>query len=235
MLPNASTRDQYRAQTVEDGLGVVRETVHDLFGWSEAVFSTDGHYRYLLTRRWAVGGTTATFVGLNPSVASASVKDPTSTRVVSYARLWGHSAANILNLYGYKATDPREMFRAADPVGPLNDEFLRRVCQPGWLTVAAWGAFGNRNGRGQQVADMLTDAGVDLTCLGLTGSGSPGTPSTCSATSPRSPTGQPPDATDEQGTRPAAKRQPTVHDKPQPKEPHWHPIAHHLAAISWSP
>ncbi|HWT45432.1 MAG TPA: DUF1643 domain-containing protein, partial [Vicinamibacterales bacterium] len=39
--------------------------------------------------------------------------------------------------------------------------------------IAAWGAHGARNGRGNQVAAMLADAGVTLHCLGVTNNGQP--------------------------------------------------------------
>ncbi len=179
MLPDTLTRDEHRMQHVCDELGVVRETERDLFGHSEAIFSPGREYRYLLNRRWAVGGTTATFVMLNPSTASASADDPTIRRCVGYARRWGHNALNVVNLHAYRATDPRELRQVADPVGLLNDKFIRGVCKPGWLTVAAWGVHGRLNNRGAEVTAMLTDAGVELTCLEVTAGGYPKHPLYC--------------------------------------------------------
>lgn len=173
MLPDTLTRDQYRAAVAAEA-GLVREVEEDMYGnHSEAVYSPDLRHRYLLTRRWGTGGTTATFIMLNPSTATAQEDDPTIRRCIGYARDWGHSELVVVNLFAYRATKPMALREADDMVGPRNDYMLLRVCQPEWLTVAAWGAFGNLNGRGQQVADMLTDAGVDLSCLGVTASGQP--------------------------------------------------------------
>jgi hypothetical protein len=178
-MSDTLTRDEHCAQTVCDELGVVREIDRDLLGHSEAVFSDDYRYRYLLTRRWAVGGTTATFLMLNPSTATASADDPTIRRCVGYARRWGHSALNVVNLYGWRATDPRELRRVDDPVGPLNDRFIRQVCQAGRLNVAAWGIHGSRGDRAAQVVAMLDGLDVDLTCLEVTSRGQPRHPLFC--------------------------------------------------------
>jgi hypothetical protein len=166
-------RDEHRAQSVLDSIGLRREVDRDLLGHSEAVFSADGQYRYLLTRRWAIGGTTCTWIMLNPSTATASADDPTIRRCVGYSRRWGHSAMNVLNLFAHRATDPRALTGAESPVGPLNDKFIVETCQPGWETVAAWGVHGRLNGRGTRVAEMLTWLGVDLTCLEITAGGYP--------------------------------------------------------------
>lgn len=50
-----------------------------------AVVSPDGRYRYLLERRWG-NGPAIVWVMLNPSMADATVDDPTIRRVVSFSR-----------------------------------------------------------------------------------------------------------------------------------------------------
>jgi len=104
-----------------------------------ATISECGLYRYDLTRRWADGGTTCAFVGLNPSTADAELDDPTIRRCIGFARDWGHSRLVMLNAYGYRATNPKEMKQAADPIGPQNDNFLVWWFNSCKLVVAAWG------------------------------------------------------------------------------------------------
>jgi len=152
---------------------LVRETVPGLFGDDEAVFSADGTYRYLLTRRWAEGGTTCTFAMLNPSKATAAVTDPTVTRCIGFARREGASALAVVNLHALRATDPAELAKHPDPTGPCNDAFILEHCQPGQLVIAAWGSHGILRGRGLQVAVMLDGHGVDLKCFGVTKAGMP--------------------------------------------------------------
>jgi hypothetical protein len=150
-----------------------REEVRDLLGHSEAVFSADGTYRYLLVRRWATGPPTMTFLMLNPSTATAAADDPTIRRCIGFARREGCSALAVVNLFGLRATDPRELSGHADPVGPANDRLIWETCEPGRLVVAAWGVFGRLAGRAETVTGLLAERGVDLMCLGVTKNGAP--------------------------------------------------------------
>ncbi len=142
----------------------------DLPETSSAVISDDGVYRYLLTRSRAAGPD-LTFIMLNPSTADDRVDDPTIRRVLGFAWREGAGRLVVVNLYGLRATDPKELARHPEPVGPRNDEFIRLHCQPRALVVAAWGNSGGL--RAAYVTDMLTARGVRLMCLGRTRSGEP--------------------------------------------------------------
>jgi hypothetical protein len=145
----------------------------DLTGHSEAVFSADGTYRYLLVRRWDRDAPPLTCLMLNPSTADALADDPTLRRVLGFARREGAGTLNVVNLFALRATDPRELARHPDPVGPHNDEFLRRHCAPGTRVLAGWGAGGQFHDRASAVAGMLRGRGAQLVCLGTTASGEP--------------------------------------------------------------
>lgn len=163
-------------------------TALDLFGWSPtAEFSPcDTHpgggcspscegrpYRYSLTRRWA-DGPAMLFIALNPSTADETANDPTVTRMMGFARRERYSALTVANLFAFRATDPREMFAASDPVGPENDAWLQRLAAEHELRVAAWGAHGNHRMRDLDVSrrGLLGD----LHCLARTKDGHPGHP-----------------------------------------------------------
>jgi hypothetical protein len=134
-----------------------------------AVISPCGRYRYALTRRWG-RGSAVTWVMLNPSTADAERDDPTLRRVTAFSRAWGFSALSVVNLYAYRATDPRDLFTAADPVGPDNDAHVLRATAESTRTVAAWGA----HARPDRIASVLTLLGIrGLTALALTASGQP--------------------------------------------------------------
>lgn len=78
----------------------------------DAVFSGCGRYRYRLTRELG-GKLTLTVVMLNPSTADGSKDDPTIRRCKGFAKDWGYGRLVIVNLYAFRATDPREMWRMA--------------------------------------------------------------------------------------------------------------------------
>lgn len=56
----------------------------------------------------------------------------------------------MVNLYAYRATKPRDMLAANDPVGPDNDRIITEVVH-GSTVVAAWGT----NARRERVAEVL--------------------------------------------------------------------------------
>ena len=137
-----------------------------------AVLSPCGTYRYLLTRQLG-DGPPVVFVLLNPSTADASTDDATIRRCRRFAVREGAGVLVVINLFAYRATRPADLLRAADPIGPGNDRFIREHVQPGRLVIAGWGAPGRYRDRGAAVAAMLTRAGVNLACLGVTFTGQP--------------------------------------------------------------
>lgn len=136
-----------------------------------AVLSPDRVFRYALERRWG-SGPFVLFVGLNPSTADEHVDDPTIRRCVGFAKAWGYGGLLMGNLYGFRATDPRALRTAADPVGPDTDVWLTTMMVRSGLVVAAWGA--NRLAR-DRAPDVLAALGGlrNVRHLGLTKDGSP--------------------------------------------------------------
>lgn len=136
---------------------------------SEACFSDCGAYRYGLRRVWNEGGDEVLFVMLNPSTADEMRNDPTIERCQRRAVALGFGGLRIANLFGFRATRPKDLKTATDPVGPENDTLLRDWAGDVALTVAAWGVHGGWRGRGLEVAGWLGPASH----LGLTRAGHP--------------------------------------------------------------
>ena len=139
---------------------------------SNALLSPCRTYRYDLWRTWLGGNGYAMFVGLNPSTADETQDDPTIRRCVAFAKAWGYAGLCMTNLFAYRATDPRDMMRASDPVGPLNDEILCGRAEGAGVVVAAWGVHGTFGGRHGVVRAALPE----LHYLRLTKAGHPGHP-----------------------------------------------------------
>jgi hypothetical protein len=116
--------------------------------------SFEGPYRYLLWRRWAEAASVL-FVMLNPSTADAHHDDPTIRRCLGFARAWGFGALEVVNLFAWRATDPRELRRAHDPVGPRNDHVIAEAAGRSHAVIAAWGNHGALAGRDRRVAALL--------------------------------------------------------------------------------
>ena len=135
---------------------------------SSAVISTDEKYRYLLRREFGGYGRTCVFVMLNPSTADADEDDPTIRRCNSFARRENCSALEVVNLYAYRSTDPKQLWQVFDPVGPENDRYIREAVANADVVIAAWGAHAKRM-RARVVDRMIPGAFA----LGFTKQGSP--------------------------------------------------------------
>lgn len=139
---------------------------------SHAVYSDCGHYRYQLWRTWGAGARIG-FVMLNPSTATEMHNDPTVERCERRARALGYGGFGVANIFAFRATDPREMVAAADPVGPGNDAAIGDLAAQAALIICAWGAMGAHMGRGRAVEARLRAAHAPLYHLGLTKAGAP--------------------------------------------------------------
>ena len=140
---------------------------------SEAVYSPCERFRYLLTRRWQPAGRKALFVMLNPSTATELQNDPTVERCERRARALGFAAFRVANIFAYRATDPKRMRAAPDPVGPMNDAAIAASALWADAILCAWGTHGAHLGRGQAVERLLRASGRPLMHLGLTRDGHP--------------------------------------------------------------
>ena len=135
----------------------------------DAEISPCGKYRYVLKRQWKRQSSLVLFIGLNPSTADSDSDDPTLRRCIRFARTWGYGGVVMANLFAYRATDPKNLKLVADPVGPLNDDWLARLRAETEVAVAAWGNHGGLQDRARTVSARLGK----LYCLGCTGRGAP--------------------------------------------------------------
>lgn len=144
---------------------------------SHAKFSTCRTWRYTLHRVWEPNKVSAMFVGLNPSTADEVNDDPTVRRCIRFAKAWGYGGLVMMNAFAFRATDPRVMKAATDPVGPDNDYWLLEMAkiqmQQGAVIVVAWGNHGVYQNRHQTILILFWYAGVPLHCLGITKTGQP--------------------------------------------------------------
>lgn len=140
----------------------------------DACLSDDGVYRYHLTRRWAGAGGDLLWVMLNPSTADADTDDHTIGRIVTYSRDWGAASLTVVNLFAYRAAQPADLARAADPVGPLNLDHLHDALRTHDVIVTAWGDVPRPLlTRRPPFEAWAAAAGRRLWCLGTTTKGSP--------------------------------------------------------------
>jgi len=140
---------------------------------SGANFSRCRSYRYTLWRRWDVDGPLVMIIGLNPSTADARQDDPTIRRCIGFARDWGYGGLVVTNLFAFRATYPADLKAAADPVGPRNDVWIKRMANQAETIVAAWGNDGTWLDRSARLRRLLAGR---LRCLRINAGGEPAHP-----------------------------------------------------------
>ena len=138
-----------------------------------ADLSSDGVYRYQLDRVWKTGLSEVAWICLNPSTADAETDDPTVRKIVGFSERWGYGGFVLFNLFALRATDPRELLRHPDPVGPNNQiqEIAERVKAVGPdPPILAWGRLDMKFvDRAMEMACALGES----RCLGYTSEGHP--------------------------------------------------------------
>lgn len=118
--------------------------VHKFEERSGAVISPCGKFRYRLWRRWDNSLPRVLWIMLNPSTADARLDDPTIAKCIAFAKLWGYGGIEVVNLYAYRTSSPKELKRSGYPIGQHNDStivaLLRVIREDGGRVVLAWGA-----------------------------------------------------------------------------------------------
>ena len=152
-----------------------------------ATISPCGNYRYRLWREWRLGKSTqwdmwteedgspcldgegkqlgepltCLFVMLNPSTATGEEDDPTIGRCVAYAKAWGYDRLEVVNLFAWRATEPRDLLAVsseADPVGFANQDAIQEAVYRAGIVVCAWGVTGSYLGQDETALGWITQA-----------------------------------------------------------------------------
>ena len=76
------------------------------------------------------------------------------------------------NIFGYRSTDPKNLYNIEDPIGPDNNYWLQKLQNETTLTIGAWGNHGKLLNRGNEVIELLDS----LHCLKITKEGHPSHP-----------------------------------------------------------
>ena len=140
--------------------------------WAE--HSDDGRYRYQLGHRCDEILTECVFIMLNPSPAyttDATEDDLTIRRCMRFSRDLGCGSLLVGKLYAFRAAEPRDLFKPAEPTsGMWNDSVLTCLLGGDGVVIAGWGNHATR----ERVADVVRLPGADrIVALGVTKSGAP--------------------------------------------------------------
>ncbi|KGM87587.1 Uncharacterized protein rosmuc_02323 [Roseovarius mucosus DSM 17069] len=142
-----------------------------------AEYSDCGRYRQVLSRDWTADAQAprrVLFVGMNPSVASAEVSDPTCHREVMFAKDWGYSFYFKGNMLDWRATSPKDLPREPDVAcSAANIPALVAMAEQSELVVLAYGKLHERyQGVVRRALREIAATSKPLMCLGLNKDGS---------------------------------------------------------------
>ena len=152
-------------------------------------YSEDRKYRYLSRQRIGQSDRKLLFIMLNPATTEATEDSPnrrrqTRTHCINFAKRWGYGILTVANLFAFRAPNAKELFKAADPVGPDNDRWICEAVKSADKVVLAWGTYGakawgpggSNKDRSAEVVAMVTAIKVPY-YLVKTKNGQPGNPS----------------------------------------------------------
>lgn len=108
-----------------------------------ALISRCGDYRYWLSRYWdnVSEADTVCWVMLNPSTADGKVDDPTVRKCIGFSRQWKFGGLYVVNLFAYRATNPRKILEVESPVGKDNSKWLFKIAERSRRVVLGWGGW----------------------------------------------------------------------------------------------
>lgn len=141
-----------------------------------ARFSDDRVYRYLLWRKLnplhpsegSASDQSVLWIMLNPSTADEVTNDRTIKRCIDFSQRWGYRRMEVCNLFAYRATDPKELKRVSDPVGPENKTEIISAAADADRIICAWGNQGAINQQDAVVLKWLAETDRLLHCLNYT-------------------------------------------------------------------
>src|SRR6266516_268640 len=121
---------------------------------------------------------TATRYGVHGLLTIHELRSFCSIRVLLMSRgmtqlfgvAWDFGSMVVVNLFAYRATDYRELFKVRDPIGEENNRFLMQAVERCSTIVLGWGTKGPLLGRDRQIMSLLAGRN-DVYCLGITKDG----------------------------------------------------------------
>jgi hypothetical protein len=156
---------------------------------TEAHLSPDRRYRYWLIRVWDEALPLFCVIGVNPSKADEQEDDPTIRKTIGFGKKLGYGGVLMLNVGAYRATDPRDWKRAADPFGPENSiphlkKYLASFAPI--VVIAAWGKNCVNHRAPLRALEVMKEI-PNLQCWGRNIDGTPRHPARISYATPLEP------------------------------------------------
>lgn len=140
---------------------------------NDAVISDCEKYRYLLRRTWDHAKPRALLIMLNPSTADARQDDATIRSCVRLLGRLGYGSMEVVNVFAYRATNPDELAKQADPIGPRNLTIIEAAISRCDVAICAWGAYPPAKQHAIEPLNAIRSQRPAVYCFGKTKHGAP--------------------------------------------------------------
>jgi hypothetical protein len=134
----------------------------------EAIFDKDRTYRYSIKRIWEPSKKKVVFICLNPSTADEYEDDQTLRRCIDFSERWENGAygsVQVVNLFAFRAKDPKVLKQSLDPIGEMNNQYIKDAVKNADIVIAAWGEHGSFNRRDREVLYLVKKESNQISCL----------------------------------------------------------------------
>lgn len=112
---------------------------------SEAVFSDNREYRYLLSKIWDKNKPLATVISISPSSLHNVSTDTTTMLIQNNLFALGYGGVELVNLISKINVEAKKLKNLADSIGELTDQSILESVQRTQTTILAWGRIASMN------------------------------------------------------------------------------------------
>lgn len=131
-------------------------------------------FRHYLTRKIDVDNDLVlTFIMLNPSTADEKKDDPTLRKCMGFCERLGYGNLIVVNLFDYRATDPKQLKIVSTPCSEKNMDFVKAASEVADKVICAWGVNGTLYKQNEKVLKVLAKKGIPVHALDITKHGHP--------------------------------------------------------------
>lgn len=142
-------------------LRVIENTIRSM-----AVISSDGLYRYRLTKIWDEDKPCIAFILLNPSTADNLRTDITAMNICNYSIANDYGRIDIVNLFAFRATNSKDMPYWREAIGEYNDQYILDAVLGASKVIIGWGSDQKvYNERKMEVHNLLREYKSKLMCF----------------------------------------------------------------------
>lgn len=113
------------------------------------------------------------FIMLNPSTADSFEDDPTIRRCIGFAKSWEYGGIYVVNLFAYRATNPKDLLNAPDPIGQNNWRYIQQYTSVSEKIICAWGNHSIVKKISKKFPNYNPPVSKTLFCLGKNSKGDP--------------------------------------------------------------